>query len=275
MFDSIISVEKFVQSRQENWVIIDCRFSLADEDYGRQAYQKSHISGAFYAHLNEDLSGKIIPGVTGRHPLPSVQKIADLFSEWGIEANTQVVAYDQKFGGFAARLWWMLKWLGHEKVAVLEGGFEAWENAKLPVNADIPVKKDSNFFPVENKEWVLSALEVEMIRKNEAYKLVDSREKERYDGIKEPIDPVAGHIDGAINLPFGENLLESGHFKDPEQLRLRFEAAVRDISADHTIFYCGSGVTACHNILAYYYAGLGFAKLYPGSWSEWITTEFY
>ncbi len=252
-------------------IIVDCRFSLDDKEKGRRDYRQSHIPGAHYAHLDDDLSGEIIPGTTGRHPLPPVEKAKDLFSSWGINEQTQVVAYDDKGGGIAARLWWMLRWLGHEKVAVLNGGFPAWTNLELPTNSEIPTAHASTFEPRERKELLINRDTVEAIREDETYWLVDSRIAPRYRGEFEPIDPVAGHIPGAINLPFPENLQADGTLKAPAALRERFLAAQPEGQADHTVFYCGSGVTACHNILAYQHAGLGEAKLYPGSWSEWIT----
>ncbi|GJM33619.1 MAG: sulfurtransferase [Saprospiraceae bacterium] len=260
-----------------NWVIIDCRFSLADTEEGRRDYLQSHIPGAHYAHLDDDLSGKIIPGTTGRHPLPTVEAAADQFSTWGIDEQVQVVVYDDKGGGIAARLWWMLRWLGHEKVAVLNGGWPTWLKAGLPTSAELPSISSKNFQAKERVDLPINRDRVEAIRNDDRYWLIDARAAPRYRGEEEPIDPIAGHIPGAINLPFADNLNTDGTMKNPEALRERFlavqssgkvEGAER---AAHTVFYCGSGVTACHDILAYEYAGLGEAKLYPGSWSEWIT----
>ncbi len=254
-----------------NWVIVDCRFSLDDTEKGRRDYRESHIPGAHYAHLDEDLSGEIIPGVTGRHPLPPVEKAVRLFSSWGIDEHAQVVAYDDKGGGIAARLWWMLRWLGHENVAVLNGGWPAWVKADLPTTSDLPNRSEKTFQPKERSELHINRDKVDAIHEDAAYWLVDSRIAPRYRGEFEPIDPVAGHIPGAINLPWPKNLREDGTMKSPEELREGFLTVQPEGQSDHTVFYCGSGVTACHNILAYQYAGLGEAVLYPGSWSEWIT----
>jgi thiosulfate/3-mercaptopyruvate sulfurtransferase len=258
--------------RTGSWVVVDCRFDLKDTDAGRRAYEMSHIPSAVYAHLDDDLSGRIIPGQTGRHPLPSVEDAVALFSLWGIDESVQVVAYDDKGGGIASRLWWMLRWLGHEAVAVLDGGWPAWQEAGLPVS-DLPASvRPRQFRAKANSLPTVDAAGVDRARRGDEIKVVDSRTAERYRGEVEPIDPVAGHIPNAINLPFPENLAE-GKFLAPDLLKARFEKALGEQSPEKVIFYCGSGVTACHNLLAYAHAGLGDAVLYPGSWSEWITDE--
>ncbi|MCB0650172.1 MAG: sulfurtransferase [Saprospiraceae bacterium] len=253
-----------------DWVIVDCRFSLADTEEGRRNYAKSHIPGAFYAHLDDDLSSPIIQGDTGRHPLPDVQTFVELLSSWGVGEGVQVVAYDDRGGGIASRLWWMLRWLGHENAAVLNGGWQEWVKNDFPTDSAVPEKTRKSFHPTLNPDMAVPFEKVDILRAEPAYSLVDSRTAPRYRGEEEPIDPIAGHIPGAINLPFPENIGADGLFKSPEWLKARFQHAFEDKPADHIIFYCGSGVTACHNILAYHYAGLGDALLYPGSWSEWI-----
>lgn len=250
-------------------IIIDCRFSLADTEEGRRAYQSGHIPGAQYAHLDEDLSGPIVPGQTGRHPLPSVEEAATLFGSWGIEAGVQVVVYDDKKGAIASRLWWMLRWLGHDQVAVLEGGWSAWLAAGGAVSTEITDPAATVFVPQERSHWIIDAGQVDQIRQDEHHQVIDSRAAARYRGEVEPIDPVAGHIPGARNLPFPDNWQPDGHLKPAAELRERFAG----LSAATTVFYCGSGVTACHNLLAFAHAGLGDARLYPGSWSEWITDQ--
>jgi thiosulfate/3-mercaptopyruvate sulfurtransferase len=253
-----------------NWRVVDCRIALANPPKGRQAYLESHIPGAVYAHLDEDLSSKILPGVTGRHPLPDVEQFAARLSAWGIDHNVQVVAYDDANGAYASRLWWLLRWLGHNQVAVLNGGFPAWQQADYPVNANIPAIEKRTFIPQIHPELVVDASFVEQVRQDTSYAVVDSREAKRYAGEWEPIDPVAGHIPGALNAPFGENIQPDGHWLDPDALKHRFDALLGKRAPDRVVFYCGSGVTACHNVLAYAHAGLGDALLYSGSWSEWI-----
>lgn len=273
MYTTLISVQDLQQHlSDQNWLIVDCRFDLGDTNAGRRAYEQAHIPGAVYAHLDDDLSGTIIPGTTGRHPLPSVAELTALFSLWGVDDTVQVIVYDDKGGGIASRLWWMLRWLGHDAVAVLDGGWPAWLKAgaavsKLPANL-----RPKTFVARPKKEMLVDAAAIDSMRTDADFTVVDSRAAERYRGEVEPIDPVAGHIPGAINLPFPENL-EEGTFQDPAQLKARFEKALMDKSPDHVVFYCGSGVTACHNLLAYAHAGLGNARLYPGSWSEWITDK--
>lgn len=245
--------------------IVDTRFSLADTAAGRRAYAQGHLPDAIYAHLDEDLSGEIIPGQTGRHPLPDPIELAARLGTWGIAADTQVVAYDDMGGAIAARLWWLLRWLGHDRVAVLDGGIAAWEAQGGNLTRVVPDIIPRIFEPRVRPELTVDAARVEAIRQDPAYRLIDSRTAPRYRGEEEPIDPVAGHIEGAENLPFGENLHE-GTMRPKAALRERFG----DTDPERTVFYCGSGVTACHNILAHEHAGLGLAKLYPGSWSEWI-----
>lgn len=271
MYTTLISCENLQKHLSEkNWLIVDCRFNLADTEAGRRAYEEAHIPGAVYAHLDDDLSGTIIPGTTGRHPLPPVAQISELFSLWGIDNSVQVVAYDDKGGGIASRLWWMLRWLGHEAVAVLDGGWPAWNAMGYAVSDQPASLRPRSFIAQAREKLVVDVKAVDQMRTNSDYTVVDSRAAERYRGEVEPIDPVAGHIPGAINLPFPENL-ENGNFLETEDLKARFETALAGRSPEHVVFYCGSGVTACHNLLAYAHAGLGNALLYPGSWSEWIT----
>lgn len=268
-YSTLISPAELQILPPSSLVIIDCRFSLADTQEGRRAYQAGHIPGAQYAHLDDDLSGPIIPGQTGRHPLPSVEEATALFSRWGIREGVQVVAYDDKKGAIAARLWWMLRWLGHDQVAVLEGGWSAWLAAGGSISTDIPAPKTAIFVPQERAHWIVNAEQVDQIRQDETHHLIDSRAAARYRGEMEPIDPVAGHIPGAQNLPFPENWQPDGRMKSTAELQDRFA----DLVAERTVFYCGSGVTACHNLLAFAHAGLGDGRLYPGSWSDWITDE--
>lgn len=256
-----------------NWTIIDCRFSLADPDLGRREYEEAHIAGALYAHLDEDLSGPIVPGSTGRHPLPHPQRMARRFGSWGIGPEQQVVAYDASGGAIAARLWWMLRWLGHEQVAVLDGGWQEWQRQGYPVKDGVETARARQFTARPHEDWVASGDEVNALREDAAFLLVDSRAAERYRGQDEPIDPVAGHIPGAVSLPYGDNLDASGRFRSQEALRQRFDEILQRVPPENAIFYCGSGVSAAHNLLALLHAGLGDARLYAGSWSEWITDQ--
>ncbi len=254
-----------------NWVIIDCRFSLDDPSQGRRDYQQAHLPGAFYAHLDEDLSGPIIPGQTGRHPLPDLETTVRTFSNWGIDSRVQVVAYDDGNGAMAARLWGMLRWLGHTAVAVLDGGWARWQHEGRPVDSSSPTRSPRRFTPQPRPELLLDAAEVDQIRTDPAWRLFDSRSGESYRGEKPGYDPIAGHIPGAMSAPYADNLGPDGLFLPQKQLRARFVALLGDTPAEQTVFYCGSGVTACHNLLALAHAGLGEARVYVGSWSDWIT----
>lgn len=267
----ITSLELAEHLGDDDWVLVDCRFSLGDPQRGRKEYLEGHIPGAAYVHLNEDLSGEIIPGETGRHPLPSIDEMASRFGSWGIADGVQVVAYDDAGGSIAARLWWMLQYLGHDDVAVLDGGWQRWRGMDLPTRAGHEENVPRSFTPRPRPEWVVDADRVEVLRAKSSWRLVDARDAERYRGEVEPIDPVAGHIPGALSAPFKENLTESGLFRKPEDLRKRFKSVVGDTPADHIISYCGSGVTAAHNALAMAHAGIGHPRLYVGSWSDWIT----
>jgi len=253
-----------------DWVIVDCRSSLADLDYGRRVYAESHLPGAVYANLEEDLSSPVIPGVTGRHPLPDIAVLASKLSGWGIGEGVQVVVYDDRSGGIAARLWWLLRWLGHEAVAVLDGGWQDWTMRGYPTTAVIPAPVHRNFKPNPHPEMVANVEQVDAIREDGQYKLVDSRERIRYEGKHEPIDPVAGHIPGAVNLPFADHLDTGGRLAPSESIRSHWMEVLGATPPEQTVVYCGSGVTACFNLLTMAHAGLEGAKLYPGSWSEWI-----
>lgn len=271
-YTTLISVPDLARHLESpDWLVIDCRFDLANTELGRTAYRESHMPGAIYAHLDEDLSAPVIPGVTGRHPLPSIEKFAETLSRWGVDERVQVVAYDDKGGMFAARLWWMLRWTGHEKAAVLDGGWRLWLAAGHPVSADIPVRSPRTFTPKPLPHLEASVDEVVAALGNPAVRLLDARGADRFRGENETIDPKAGHIPGAVSAPFMENLAPDGLFLDQETLRTRFHALLGNTQASDTIVYCGSGVTATHNVLAMLHAGLGDARLYAGSWSHWIT----
>lgn len=255
--------------KDPHWIVVDCRFDLADPKAGRLAYVQAHIPGARFADANKDLSAPVT-SKTGRHPLPSPDILAAKLGQWGIDRQHQVVAYDASNGAFAARLWWLLRWLGHEAVAVLEGGWQAWQAAGLPQEHNIPVMTARHFVPRVQDGLALSVEAIQHGLATQTITLIDARSPVRYAGEAEPIDSVAGHIPSAINLPYEGNLDTMGRFLSAGQLRERFTAFASAQSASHVVHMCGSGITACHNLLAMEIAGLRGSKLYPGSWSEWI-----
>ena len=273
LFTTLIHAEQLRQNLSDpNWVILDCRCLLADADYGRRQHAEAHIPGAQFADLNSDLAAPVVKGLTGRHPLPAVEFAAERFAAWGIGPGVQVVVYDDAGGALAAvRAWWMLRWLGHEAAAVLDGGWQRWQALQLPVSAgQEPRPAPGVFIARPRPELVLSTAEVDARRDDPAWRILDSRAAERYRGENETIDPVAGHIPGAVSAPYGVNLNPDGTFRPAEHLRRRFERLLDGVPAEQAVFYCGSGVTSILNILALQAAGLGEARLYPGSWSEWI-----
>jgi len=252
------------------WVFVDCRFDLADTEAGRQAYELAHIPGAAHVHLDEDLSGPVVAGKTGRHPLPPKEKAEQLLSRLGIHPTTQVVAYDDAGGAMAAaRLWWMVQWAGHRASAVLDGGIGAWAARGLPVTDDLPDRAPSDFVAHWRDDLVVDAEAVAAAARRGA-RLVDARAADRYRGENETIDPVAGHIPGAVSLPY-ESLLSSDKRLLPRRQLVRQIAAVTGGgSIEDAILYCGSGVTSAHTVLAVAYSTDRMPKLYAGSWSDWI-----
>ncbi|MGZ5601168.1 MAG: sulfurtransferase [Methylobacter sp.] len=260
------------QLNNSNWVIVDCRFSLADAEAGSKAYRHGHIPNARYAHLDKDLSSAITD-FTGRHPLPNFALLAKKLGDWGIRNTSQVVAYDDAGGAFAGRLWWLLRTMGHDNVAVLDGGIKQWQKQGLPVTTVLPTIKPAAFRPYLNDTAWLSALDVQNSIAKKSVCLIDARTPERYRGEQEPIDPVAGHIPYALNRAFQLNLDGNGLFLPPEQLRKQFKQLIGTAAPEQVVHYCGSGVTACHNLLAMEHAGLTGSRLYAGSWSEWIRNK--
>jgi thiosulfate/3-mercaptopyruvate sulfurtransferase len=251
------------------WVIVDCRFTLTDTEAGRRAYAAGHLPGARYAHLDEDLSAAK-NGSNGRHPLPDSAVFAETLGRWGIDAGTQVVLYDDSFGAMAVRLWWMLRWVGHDAVALMDGGLPKWQREKRPMTTDVPVVTAATFVPKLREAMRVDANAVLAASQSGSELLLDARPEMRFLGEMEPIDPVAGHVPGAINVPFDDNLDLGGTFLDADELREMYEGLLDGRKPEQVIHMCGSGVTACHNLLAMEIAGLKGAKLYPGSWSEWI-----
>lgn len=252
-----------------DWLIVDCRFELGKPDSGERAYAAGHIPHAFYAHLDRDLAAPIAP-TTGRHPLPPPEQFAATLASWGMTPATQVVAYDADNAAYAARLWWLLRWVGHDAVAVLDGGFKAWTAAGLPTTTEVPHRPPGHFTARPNRDMWFDAREVAERVQRSDWRLLDARAPERFAGKVEPIDPVAGHVPGARNHPFASNLGGDGRFASAQELRQRFSQSQDGVADDHTIVMCGSGVTACNLLLAMEHAGKRGARLYAGSWSEWI-----
>jgi len=252
-----------------HWVIMDCRFSLSDITWGPSAYRQGHLPNARYADLNQDLSAAV-KDYTGRHPLPDIKVLAVKLGQWGIGNASQVVVYDNAGGAIAGRLWWLLRWLGHQNVAVLDGGLQAWQRQGGTLTTVLPKVKPVPFrCYVDDKQW-LTSRQVQNLLAQRAICLVDARTPERFHGLHEPIDPVAGHIPNAINRPLQLNLDNHGLFLPPTELKQQFTTLLGSHLPEQVVHQCGSGVTACHNLLAMEYAGLGSSKLYAGSWSEWI-----
>lgn len=267
MFTTLIDVATLAAHLNDpSWAVLDCRFDLADKSAGRRAYASGHLPGAVYADLEQDLSGPVT-AQSGRHPLPELKPLVQRLGEWGIDARTQVVVYDASGGGIAARGWWLLRWLGHEAVALLDGGLPAWERAGYPLTAAVRTSRPRAF----TERRCEGAVSVDELQQDRDSLLVDARSAGRYRGEEEPIDPVAGHIPGAINAPFEANLDGEGRFLPVADLKERFAALLGDRDPASVIHYCGSGVTACHNLLAMEHVGFRGSRLYVGSWSEWIS----
>lgn len=250
-----------------DWIVFDVRHDLADTNKGRRAYAAGHIPGAHFLHLDEDLSGTK-DGTNGRHPLPDMHELARKLAQRGVTRDTQVVVYDDAGGSFAVRLWWMLRSMGHDRVAVLDGGFPLWVKEGRAIDDKTPATRTGQLAPRADLDASVDVRYVERTRGDPAVKLVDARAPDRYAGRVEPIDPVGGHVPGAINRFWQKNLREDGRFKAAHELREEFARLLGD-NASNVVHMCGSGVTACHNIFAMTLAGLPAGRLYPGSWSEW------
>ena len=254
------------------WRVFDCRHDLQNTAYGRNAWAREHIPGAIHLHLDDDLSGAKT-GANGRHPLPDIDTFAARMGACGVDAKTQVVAYDNEGGIFAARLWWLLRWLGHGAVAVLDGGLAGWKRAGLALTADAPVVAPATFMPRPAADATVDTASVLANVTAGGRKLVvDARSPERFAGRNETLDPVGDHIPGAVNRFYFDNLDDSGsHFRPAAELREEFLALLGAHAPSDVVQQCGSGVTACHNLLAMEIAGLSGSRLYPGSWSEWCS----
>lgn len=248
--------------------VFDCRYALMDPAHGRAQYEKSHIPGAVFIDMNTDLSAPHVAGKTSRHPLPDKATWITTLTRLGLSPANRVVLYDDGGGASSARMWWMLRWVGHEDVAVLDGGWQAWQAAGLPVTDVVPPAPQAVADQYSARASLVKLLTAEQIDGQQQL-LIDARDLPRFKGEVEPIDPVAGHIPGALCSPFSANLAADGRFKSPAELREKFAAAAN--SNKPVVSYCGSGITACHNILAMAVAGWPLPALYAGSWSEWIT----
>jgi thiosulfate/3-mercaptopyruvate sulfurtransferase len=256
------------QLTDTSWVFVDCRYDLHDTAWGRQQYLAAHIPGAVYASLSHDLAAPTT-GSNGRHPMPDINHIAATFGRFGIGAATQVVVYDQDAGMYASRMWWMLRYLGHDAAAVLDGGFAKWTAERRPTRTGEESRPPATFTPQVRPAMRRDLADVQSIVRDRSAQLVDARAPERFEGRSETIDKRAGHIAGAVNHFYKLNLAEDGTMLPPETLRDNFAKLLAGKAPDQMVMYCGSGVTACHNLLAMEHAGLKGTPLYPGSWSEW------
>lgn len=267
MLDRYIVTAEWLKAHlsDANLIVIDCRFSLQEPNLGRKQYEAQHIRGAYYFDLNTDLSS-IPQQQGGRHPLPGISELATKLSAIGVTSDppSLIVAYDDSHFAFAARFWWLMRFLGHERVVLLDGGFTAWQQKGYSLTSDLPIATVGNFVPQPNYDWVVDR---QTVKKNlSEVVLVDSRARERYLGEVEPIDPIAGHIPGAVNYPWQEVTDTQGYIKPLEYQQARWQSCQ---NAENIIVYCGSGVTACVNLLSLAIAGIDRTKLYAGSWSDW------
>lgn len=271
-FTTLISVTELAASLNDPaFVLFDCRHELTNPQFGTRAYGESHLPGARFAHVDRDLSAPP-SGTNGRHPLPEPAAFVDWLERMGVSNDRQVIGYDSAGGVYAARLWWMLRWLGHERVAVLNGGWNAWLQANHPVTQEAP-RPARACFVAKPQPLAVDVGHVLAHLNGPGMLLVDARSNDRFHGQNETIDPVGGHIPGARNRFFRDNLDASGRFKAPELLRAEFLQTIGDASSAEVVHQCGSGVSACHNLLAMEIAGLKGSRLYPGSWSEWVANR--
>jgi thiosulfate/3-mercaptopyruvate sulfurtransferase len=268
---TLVSVEEVASHLDDPaWIVCDCRHDLADHGAGRRAYDEAHIPGACFLHLDLDLSGPKT-GLNGRHPLPHPLTFGLRLGALGIDNNKQVVAYDASGGSYAARLWWMLRWVGHTQAAVLDGGWESWVRAGKPVTSDKPVIHPTTYTLRPRPEMAADVSDIAEHLNDGRFQVIDARSPDRFRGENETLDSVAGHIPGAVNRFFKSNLNQNGGFREPAVLRQAFRDLLGEREPARVIHQCGSGVTACHNLLAMEHAGLTGSRLYPGSWSEWVS----
>jgi len=266
----LISTEQLAAHLADtSWVVFDCRHDLMDVAKGERAYREGHIPGARFAHLDTDLSGEKT-GSNGRHPLPSPAAFVAFLARNGVGSSTRIVAYDDAGGPYAARLWWLARWVGLRDVALLDGGINKWLAEGRGLSRDVPVGIPAPLRGQADPLMMITAPELLARLEDGETTLIDARAPERYRGDVEPIDPVAGHIPGALNHFFKDNLGADGTFKPLAELRANFDSIMKAAGPEHVVHQCGSGVTACANLFAMELAGLAGSKLYAGSWSEWI-----
>ena len=257
-----------------DWVIVDCRFNLLQPAAGRDAWESGHIPGAVYANLDKDLAAAVAPdGAGGRHPLPDPERFAEMASAWGVHSNSTVIVYDDVGNAIAARLWWLLRWFGHERVAVLDGGLHSWITAGEQLVTESSVRACGSFVPKPGSLPVIAAAQVQAALDRNELVLLDARAPDRFSGRNEPIDRLGGHVPGAVNAPFQDNLDADKCFRPTSELQAYYRALIADRPIDTVACMCGSGVTACHTLLALEAAGMPGAALYVGSWSDWISAE--
>lgn len=270
-FTTLVSVAELAAHLSDpEWVVCDCRHDLSDYEAGRRAYSTGHIPGARFLHLDEDLSG-LKNGFNGRHPLPHPVTFTLRLAALGIDNGKQVVAYDASGGCYAARLWWMLRWVGHKRAAVLDGGWDAWIRSGQPGNSAPSEAPAVTYTPYPRPELIVDTGFIARHIGNGSVQVLDARSPERFRGENETLDPVAGHIPGAMNRFFKSNLDEDGRFKSADTLKREFSSLIGNRAPANIVHQCGSGVTACHNLLAMEIAGIPGSRLYPGSWSEWVS----
>lgn len=270
-FHTLVSAAQLAEHLNDpDWIIFDCRFTLSDPESGRRAYQASHIPGSRYAHLNDDLSSEVT-ATSGRHPLPDPQQLARKLGQWGVDGSKQVVVYDDSFGSMASRMWWDLRWLGHDSVALLDGGVQRWIRDGHPMSADAPVIIPTEFKAQPDSSMWVDAQCIEEALRSDKCLIIDARSEERFSGEREMLDKVAGHIPGSVNYPFEDNLDMGGTYMSAEELKEAYLELLNGVEPSRVVHMCGSGVTACHSVIAMEHAGFKGARLYPGSWSEWIT----
>lgn len=265
---TLISTDTLAAHLDGQWAIVDCRYDLRDEAWGNEQYRTAHIPGAVYASLSRDLSGRRT-GTNGRHPLPCVEDLEATLGRLGISASTQVAIYDQDAGMYASRMWWMLRYLGHDAAAVLDGGWSKWVREQRPTRGGDEQRPAVSFSGHRRKELRMLADAVQAVLHDPSVLLVDARSPERFEGTHEPLDKRAGHIPGAVNYFYRQNVTDECVMLPPDRLGQQFGDLLGDHTPEQVVMYCGSGVTACHNLLAMEHAGLRGAKLYAGSWSEW------
>jgi thiosulfate/3-mercaptopyruvate sulfurtransferase len=268
-FTTLITVGELAANLDNpDFIIFDCRHELTNPDYGKAEYAKSHLPRAQFASVDHDLSSRPT-GTNGRHPLPDPDTFATWLGNQGVTKGTQVIGYDSSAGVYGSRLWWMLRWLGHDKVAVLDGGWQAWLQAGKPTTQDIPQARPATFVP-QVRDVNVDAAHVLANLESGSMLVVDARSNDRFNGQNETIDPVGGHIPGAVNRLFKNNVGEDGRFRSAEELQREFRSLIGEMPVQNVVHQCGSGVSACHNLLAMELAGMSGSRLYPGSWSEWV-----